>query len=72
MHVEPLDFSKVFSCVSHSIVLERLAAHGLDRGSLCWPQNCLGGRAQSVGVNSATGAVPREQSWHSPVQYLYQ
>ncbi|NXM07615.1 PO22 protein, partial [Tyrannus savana] len=31
-----LDFSKAFDTVSHSILLEKLAAHGLDRGALCW------------------------------------
>jgi len=29
-----LHFSKAFGTVSHSIILERLAAHGLDRYNL--------------------------------------
>ena len=29
-----LDFSKAFDAVSHTIVLENLAAHGLDRSTL--------------------------------------
>ncbi|PKU48703.1 rna-directed dna polymerase from mobile element jockey-like [Limosa lapponica baueri] len=31
-----LDFSKAFDTVSHSILLEKLAAHGLDGNTLCW------------------------------------
>ncbi|GAB0207831.1 mitochondrial enolase superfamily member 1 [Grus japonensis] len=46
-----LDFSKAFDMVSHSIVLEKLVAHGLDRCTLCWVKNWLEGRAQRVAVN---------------------
>ena len=34
-----LDFSKAFDTVSHSILLEKLVAHGLDRYTLCWVKN---------------------------------
>ncbi|KAJ7396814.1 RNA-directed DNA polymerase from mobile element jockey-like protein [Pitangus sulphuratus] len=30
------DFSKDFDTVSHNILLEKLAAHGLDKGTLYW------------------------------------
>ncbi|KAK4815336.1 hypothetical protein QYF61_000168 [Mycteria americana] len=46
-----LDFSKAFDTVSHSILLEKLAAHGLDRCALGWVKNWLDGRAQRVVVN---------------------
>ncbi|GAB0189223.1 mitochondrial enolase superfamily member 1 [Grus japonensis] len=46
-----LDFSKVFDIISHSILLEKLAAHGLEGRTLCWVQNWLDGWAQRVVVN---------------------
>ncbi|RMB93593.1 hypothetical protein DUI87_30292 [Hirundo rustica rustica] len=51
-----LDFSKAFDTVSHSILLNKLAAHGLDRSSLCWVRNWLDGRAQRVVVNGAASS----------------
>ena len=54
-------FSKAFDTVSHSIVLEKLDAHGLDRSTLCWVKNCLVGRAQREVVNSAAS------SWRSVI-----
>jgi len=38
-----LDYSKAFDTVSHSILLEKLVAHGLDRCTLCWVKHWLGG-----------------------------
>jgi len=38
-----LDFSKAFDTVSHSILLEKLIAHGLDGLTLSWVKNCLDG-----------------------------
>ena len=35
------DFSKAFDTVSHSILLEKLAAHGLDRYHFCWVKSWL-------------------------------
>ncbi|GAB0181980.1 mitochondrial enolase superfamily member 1 [Grus japonensis] len=46
-----LDFSKAFDTVSHSILLEKLGAHGLDRCTLCWVKNWVDGQAQRVVVN---------------------
>ncbi|GAB0203588.1 hypothetical protein GRJ2_002824400 [Grus japonensis] len=48
-----LDFRKAFDTVSHSMLLEKLAAHGLDRHTLCWVKNWLEGQAQRVVVNGA-------------------
>ena len=38
-----LDFSKAFDTVSHSTFLEKLAAHGSNRYTLCWVKNWLEG-----------------------------
>jgi len=46
-----LDFSKAFDTVPHSILLEKLAAHGLDGCTLFWMKNWLDGRAQRVMEN---------------------
>ncbi|KAK4825195.1 hypothetical protein QYF61_025123 [Mycteria americana] len=46
-----LDFSKAFDAVCHSILLEKLAAHGLGRCTLRWVKNWLDGWAQRVVVN---------------------
>ncbi|RMC13076.1 hypothetical protein DUI87_10607 [Hirundo rustica rustica] len=46
-----LDSSKAFDTVSHSSLLDKLAAHGLDRSTLHWVRNWLDGRAQRVVVN---------------------
>ncbi|GAB0186491.1 mitochondrial enolase superfamily member 1 [Grus japonensis] len=46
------DFSKAFDNVSCIISLEKLAAHGLDRHTLCWVKNWLDGQVQRVVVNA--------------------
>ncbi|GAB0189850.1 hypothetical protein GRJ2_001450300 [Grus japonensis] len=46
-----LDISKAFDTISHSILLEKWVAHGLERHTLCWVKNWLDGRAQRVVVN---------------------
>ncbi|PKU43842.1 rna-directed dna polymerase from mobile element jockey-like [Limosa lapponica baueri] len=51
MDVVYLDFSKTLDTLSPSILLEKLAAHGLDGNTLRWVKNWLQGRAQRVVVN---------------------
>ncbi|TRZ07700.1 hypothetical protein HGM15179_019407 [Zosterops borbonicus] len=51
-----LDVSKAFDTVPHSILLEKLAAHGLDRSTLYWVKNWLDGLAQRLVVNSAASS----------------
>ncbi|RMC06334.1 hypothetical protein DUI87_15765 [Hirundo rustica rustica] len=51
-----LDFNRAFDTVSHSTVLDKLAARGLDRSTLCWVRNWLDGRAQRVVVNGAASS----------------
>ncbi|KAK4829460.1 hypothetical protein QYF61_004678 [Mycteria americana] len=46
-----LDFSKAFGTLSHSILLEKLAAHGLDGCTLRWVKTWLDGQAQRAVVN---------------------
>ncbi|KAK4813071.1 hypothetical protein QYF61_007573 [Mycteria americana] len=46
-----LDFSKAFGTISHSILLEKVAAHGLDRCTLRWLKNWQDDQAQRVVVN---------------------
>ncbi|KAK4828710.1 hypothetical protein QYF61_000548 [Mycteria americana] len=53
-----LDFSKAFYTVSHSILLEKLAAHGLDGCTLHWVKNWLDGQAQRVVVNGVKSSWP--------------
>jgi len=46
-----MDFNKPFITVSHSILMEKLAARGLGRYTLCWVKNWLESRVQRVVVN---------------------
>jgi len=54
-----LEYSKAFDTVPHSILLEKLTAHGLDGCMLCWIKSRLNDRAQRVVVNGV------KTSWKS-------
>ena len=45
VNVVYLDFSKLFDTVPHNILMEKLAAHGLDGCTLCWVKHWLDGGA---------------------------
>jgi len=51
MDVTYPEFSKAFDTVPHSILLEKLAAHGLDGCTLRWIKNWLNGQVQRGVVN---------------------
>ena len=51
-----LDFSKAFGTVPPNILMEKLAAHGLDGCTLRWVKHWLDGRAQRVVVNGAASS----------------
>ena len=48
-----LDFQKTFNTAPHRILIEKLAAHGLDERTVCWVKHWLDGRSQRVVVNGA-------------------
>ncbi|GAB0205576.1 mitochondrial enolase superfamily member 1 [Grus japonensis] len=52
-----LDFSKAFDTVSHSILMEKLVAHDLDRCTLRWVENWLEGVKSSWWL--VTSGVPQ-------------
>ncbi|KAJ7395562.1 rna-directed dna polymerase from mobile element jockey-like [Pitangus sulphuratus] len=47
-----LNFRKAFDIIFHSILLEKLVAHGLVRCSLCWKKNWLDGQIQRLVVKA--------------------
>ena len=51
VNVVCLDFSKAFNTVPQNVLVEKLAAHGLDGRMLCWVKHGLDGQAQRVVVN---------------------
>jgi len=56
VNVTYLDFSKAFDTVPHRILLEKLAAEGLDSCTLHWIKNWLKGQVQRVVVNEVNNS----------------
>ena len=63
-----LEFGKAFDCVSHSVLLEKLAAHGLDRYALglaiqpvLYPAKRVGVMELSPAGNQSCVVFPRGQ-----------
>jgi len=52
-----LDFSKAFVTVPHNTLMEKLAAHGLDRRMLWWVKHWLDGQAQGVVVDGVKSSL---------------
>ncbi|PKU43541.1 reverse hypothetical protein [Limosa lapponica baueri] len=51
MDIVYLDFGKAFDTIPHSVLLEKLANHGIEKCTLHWVKNWLDGRAQRVVIN---------------------
>jgi len=54
------DYTFFFFCIDMILLLEKLAAHGLDGCTLHWIKNWLNGRAQRVVVNGVKFPYDRE------------
>lgn len=60
-----LDFNKVFDTVSHSILLEILAAHGLDTCVVCWVE-LAGWTGSKSHCEGSSNQLAAEHQWCFP------
>jgi len=66
VNVVYLDFSKGFDNVSHSILLEKLAAHGLCRCTLCWIKKLAEWPSPESGSEWSSIQLAAGHEWCSP------
>jgi len=61
-----LDFGKAFATVSHSILLERLAAHGLGVRTVCLVKKLTGWLGPKSGGEWSSIQLSDGHKWYSP------
>ena len=59
VHIVYLNFQKAFDTVPHRILIEKLAAHGLDERTVCWIKHWLAVWSQRMVVNGAKSSWPQ-------------